>query len=148
MPPNVNFSEGLTPDKVTQGPPRWAGQVHPSCGISSSHGTNEIYVSDSENKGEGKNTLVSPRTGEAQTTARRSKVPDPEPQRMQVQYSITVHTTVCSVDGLIDSLPHIKNPRGVFNLEMDVPFYPMYTKRKEVLVEGDSFNGKYKASAE
>ncbi|CAM9179210.1 unnamed protein product, partial [Sphacelaria rigidula] len=83
MPPNVNFSEGLTPDKVTQGPPRWAGQVHPSCGISSSHGTNEIHVSDSENKGEGKNTLVSPRTGEAQTTARRSKVPDPEPQRMQ-----------------------------------------------------------------
>lgn len=27
IPPNVRFSEGLTPDKVVEGPPLWAGQA-------------------------------------------------------------------------------------------------------------------------
>lgn len=30
VPPNVNFYEGLTPDKVLQGPPPWPGQMRPT----------------------------------------------------------------------------------------------------------------------
>lgn len=92
MPPNVNFAEGLTSDKVLEGPPLWAGQRPPT------YGMKEKLELDKEEKERQEFPPPPASGGRAQ---KKMQLPDAGPQRMQVndtwkQQAAAAHAVIFS----------------------------------------------------